>query len=423
MSTLYLVLALVHYAWLRVLNGLNLRAVSTARQRLPCDLQPRFTDSQLEHVRHYLTAHARLGATSDAADLLLACGLLFSGILPGIERLGAAAGLPPLLSGVWLFCAVGLLYGLFFLPFSWYETFRIEDRFGFNRTTTGTFWLDHVKSLLVRGLLGGGCAAVVLWLIQEWGTAWWAPVAAVLIGFQLLVMILFPRCIAPLFNRFTPLPEGDLRVQLEALARRSGFPIYDIAVMDGSRRSNRANAYFTGFGRSKRLVLFDTLLTQLTPAETAAALAHEIGHYRRHHLHKLLLLVAGLSTFLCYAASRLLSWPAFQRAFDLPDVTTARGLLVAFLFAEPFLAWLGPLLHTLQRRFEYEADSDAATISGDPQSLASALTKLTEQNLANPAPHPLHSWFHHSHPTLAERLNALRHKSHPESQIPAKSSL
>ena len=410
----YLLLALIHYGWARALDWLNLRATATARQRLPAELQTRFPDSQLERVQRYLSAHARLDATAGAVDLLLACAVLFSGLLPWIERLGDKAGLPTLLIGVWLFGGVGLLYELLFMPFSWYETFRIEGRFGFNRTTARTFWLDHLTSLLIKGLLGGVCCTVVLWLIRTCGAVWWLPVAVALIFFQLLVAVIFPRVIAPLFNRFTPLPDGDLRIRLEAVAREAGFPVTDISVMDGSRRSSRANAYFTGLGRCKRLVLFDTLITQLTPDETAAALAHEIGHFRRRHLRKLLFLVAALSTVLCFTARQLLSWTVFQRTFDLPAATTARGLLVAALFAEPFLVWIGPLLHTLQRRYEYEADADAAAITGNPRQLASALIRLAEQNLTNPAPHPFYSWFHHSHPTLAERLSALSPKPHSD---------
>ncbi len=367
----------------------------------------------------YLRAKNRLAHAESAVFLALALACVFGGVPAWFGRLAESlAGARPLVGGV-------LTLGLFFfaldllrVPFDAFATFRLEAAFGFNRTTPGTFAADLAKGWLVKGLLGLPLAAAALWLMRAVGAGWWLPVSAVFIAFQLLVLFLYPRLIAPLFNKFEPLPDGELKSDLDALAARCRFPVRGVFVMDGSRRSGHSNAYFTGFGRNRRLVLYDTLVQQLTPAELRAVLAHEIGHYRRGHVPKLIALTAALTFAVTFAMSRVLESEAFRGAFQAPADRPAVGLAVLALVSGPFLFWLGPCLNALQRRFEFQADAYAADAAGGPAPMSAALLRLAEKNLENLTPLPLYSAWHHSHPAILERIAALEKRGRsPEAAL------
>jgi STE24 endopeptidase len=255
----------------------------------------------------------------------------------------------------------------------------------------------------------------VLTLIEWTGPNWWIWAAAVVIAFQLLLLLIAPAVIMPLFNKFTPLPEGStLRERLFALARRTDFPTRSIEVMDGSKRSRHSNAFFTGFGRFRKIVLFDTLVAQLAEPELESVLAHEIGHYKNHHVVKLL----GVSIFGVFLGFAAVAWLArqqwFYRAFGFdyhPGFVAANvvpAMLLFALLAGTISFWVSPLVHIWSRRFEYEADAFARATMGDAQPLVQALRKLTEKNLSNLTPHPLYSGFYYSHPALLEREHALQ---------------
>jgi len=251
-------------------------------------------------------------------------------------------------------------------------------------------------------------------LIEWTGANWWLWAAAVVIAFQLLMLLVAPAVIMPLFNRFTPLPEGTLRQRLFALAQRTDFPARSIEMMDGSKRSRHSNAFFTGFGRFRKIVLFDTLIAQLSEPELESVLAHEIGHYKKRHVIKLL----GLSIAGVFVAFAVIAWLAhqqwFYRAFGFeyqPGFAAANlvpAMLLFALLAETISFWVSPLIHILSRHFEYEADSFAHATMGETESFVQALRKLSEKNLSNLTPHPLYSGFYYSHPTLLERERALR---------------
>jgi STE24 endopeptidase len=301
------------------------------------------------------------------------------------------------------------------LPFAWYAQFKLEDRFGFNTTTVKTWVLDRLKGFLLAVLLGFPLLVLVLKLIEWTGSNWWIWAAAVVIVFQLLLLLIAPAVIMPLFNKFTPLPKGStLRERLFALARRTDFPTRSIEVMDGSKRTRHSNAFFTGFGRFRKIVLFDTLVAQLAEPELESVLAHEIGHYKKRHVVKLL----GVSIFGVFIGFAAVAWLArqewFYRAFGFErhagfaaaNVLTA--MLLFALLAGTISFWFSPLVHMWSRRFEYEADSFARAAMGEAQPLVQALRKLTEKNLSNLTPHPLYSSFYYSHPTLLERERALQ---------------
>src|SRR6267143_2569608 len=269
-------------------------------------------------------------------------------------------------------------------------------------------------AVLIAVLLGYPLLVLVLKLIEWTGPNWWLWAAAVVIVFQLLLLLIAPAVIMPLFNKFTPLPEGELRQRLFALAQRTDFPTRSIEVMDGSKRSRHSNAFFTGLGRFRKIVLFDTLIAQLTEPELESVLAHEIGHYKKRHVLKLL----GVSIAGVFVAFAAIAWlarqPWFYRAFGFEyeggflAVDVVPAMLLFALLAGKITFWLSPLLHIWSRRFEYEADAFAHVTTGESQPLIQALRKLSEKNLSNLTPHPIYSAFYYSHPTLLERERALR---------------
>jgi STE24 endopeptidase len=310
--------------------------------------------------------------------------------------------------------AVGIALSIVSLPFGWYAQFKLEGRFGFNTTTPTTWMLDRLKGLLLAILLGFPLLALVLKLIEWTGPSWWIWAAVVVIAFQLLLMLIAPAVIMPLFNKFTPLPEGSLRERLFALASRTNFPTRSIEVMDGSKRSQHSNAFFTGLGRFRKIVLFDTLVAQLTEPELESVLAHEIGHYKLHHVIKMMAasIVGEVVGFAAVAWLARQEW--FYRAFGFEHhvgfgaVNMTPAMLLGGLLAGTITFWISPVIHIWSRRFEYDADAFACVIMGEAQSLIAALRKLTEKNLSNLTPHPLYSSFYYSHPTLPERERALQ---------------
>jgi STE24 endopeptidase len=291
------------------------------------------------------------------------------------------------------------------LPFGLYRTFVLEERFGFNRTTLRMWVGDRVKSLLVQTLLGVPLLYAAYAFMRFTGPLWWVWLAAFLVLFQLFMLWLYPAVIAPLFNRFAPLPDGPLRERLERLADDSGFRNRGLFVMDASRRSAHSNAYFTGIVRP-RIVLFDTLVQRMSVDEAASVLAHEIGHYRAHHVQRRLALGIAATVVALFALSRLVPWPPLHEAFGFAAPTLHGAVALLMLGGGAFVFWLQPLAALMSRRHEYEADRFAVRF-GAPAALKTALLRLTGENLSNLHPHPWYSAWHYSHPVLVERLAAI----------------
>src|SRR5215510_5829582 len=396
------------------LSRLNQRYVRAHANEVPPAFREMVDEPTYRRSVDYTLAKSRFGEVVTLFDTALLIILLFTGVLPwAFGKLAAAFG-----SSVWAMAgflfATGVALSIVSLPFAWYAQFKLEDRFGFNNTTAKTWMLDRVKGLLLAVLLGFPLLVLVLKLIEWTGRNWWIWAAVLVIAFQLLLMLIAPAVIMPLFNKFIPLPDGCLRERLLALARRTNFPTRSIEVMDGSKRSRHSNAFFTGFGRFRKIVLFDTLVAQLAEPELESVLAHEIGHYKKRHVVKLLgVSIAGV--FMGFAA---IAWLArqqwFYRAFgfEYNDGFAAANVVPAMLLfalvAGMISFWFSPLVHMWSRRFEYEADSFARATMGDAQPLVQALRKLTEKNLSNLTPHPIYSRFYYSHPTLLERKRALQ---------------
>jgi STE24 endopeptidase len=398
------------------LSQLNRQHVRTHAKQVPAALREVMDDATYSQSVSYTLARNRFSQFSDTYGTLVLLAVLFSGVLPwSYELTQQLLGASSWSMALFLFVA-GLGMTLPGLPLDWIEQFRLEQRFGFNTTTQRTWWLDRMKSLLLAIVLGYPLLGLLLSIAEVAGARWWLYAWSSFLGFQLLMTVLAPVLILPWFNKLTPLPEGALKNRLTALARRTQFVAGDIQVMDGSRRSRHSNAFFTGFGRLRKIVLFDTLITQLNEAELEAVLAHEIGHYRLKHIPKMLTASALGSLAGFYAIAWLASGPGVAQAFGFvpPEASTPLTaisltpvLLLFALLAGTLTFWLSPLFHWLSRRYEYEADAFAKEVLSSAQPLIGVLRKLNEKNLGNLTPHPVYSGFYYSHPTLLEREAAL----------------
>jgi STE24 endopeptidase len=356
----------------------------------------------------YTLAKSDFGVLSGIFDALVLAMVVFGGVLPWIYGLVTGGHAPDRTWVQVLFIlAAGALLSLPGLPFDWWSQFRIEQKFGFNQSTPRLWLTDKLKGAMLAVVIGYPLLWVLLSLVKWAGATWWIWGFAVVFGFQLLMMVLYPKLILPLFNKLTPLPEGELRTRLLALGDRTGFRARAIQVMDGSKRSGHSNAFFTGFGRFRRIVLFDTLVSQLAPEELEAVLAHEIGHYRRGHIPKMIA-VSALATLGGFGAIAWLARsPWFNLSFGFPANELAPTFLLFGLLSGLVTFWFSPLMHFFSRKHEYEADAFARDAMGVTAPMIGALRKLTQKNLSNLTPHPWFSAFFYSHPTLVERERAL----------------
>jgi STE24 endopeptidase len=389
-----------------VLLVLNHRHVALAGGSVPAPLAGYVDPETALRARDYTLARGRVSILHLWYDAALTVALLFSGFLPWLDGALGRSGLSPAHAFVAFLLALSLVTGLMELPWTLHSTFVLEQRFGFNRTTFRLWLLDQAKALLLGAVIGVPLLYVLYGFFALTGRAWWIWAFVFLAAFQIALMWLYPSVIAPLFNRFTPLPEGPLRARLETMARDAGFRTRGLFVMDASRRSGHSNAYFTGFFRP-RIVLFDTLVEQMTVDEAAAVLAHEIGHYRARHVHKRLLFGLAVQLAALWILSLLVRWPPLFQAFGFAAPSFHAALALASLCGGAFTFFFSPLESFVSRRHEYEADRESIRIAGAPLALRSALVKLNGENLSNLHPHPLYSAWHYSHPTLLERLAAI----------------
>lgn len=398
---------------LRLVGELVLSAMNRAEVRRHAAAPPEAVAAIMDGATYqkavnYTLERSRFGMITSVFDTLVLALFVFGGVLPWlfvrVVEMGPAAAVWP---HALFILAAGVLLSIPSLPFEWWEQFRLEARFGFNKSTPRLWITDKIKGLALTFVIGFPLLWALLSLVRWAGASWWLWGFALVFGFQLLMLVLYPKLILPLFNKLTPLPEGDLRSRLLALGDRTGFKAKAIQVMDGSKRSGHSNAFFTGFGRFRRIVLFDTLITQLTPEELEAVLAHEIGHYRRGHIPKMLvisavMMLAGFATIAWLAAS-----PWFNVAFGFPAGALAPAFLLFGLLSGLVTFWFSPLMNLLSRKHEYEADAFARNAVGGPAPMTGALRKLALKNLSNLTPHPWFSAFFYSHPTLVERERAL----------------
>jgi STE24 endopeptidase len=410
---LFLVFFALEFTIEFILNELNLRYVRArwAEKKIPDFFQGKISSSEYEKSIQYTLAKGRFERWAEIYGRGITLVVLFSGLLGWLDRF--AGGLGHRLSlGLYghgiLFClGVGLVFAIAGLPTGLYSTFVLETKFGFNKTTIGLYITDKIKALILGLVIGVPFLLVILWLMDAMGRFWWIWAFVFISGFQLLMIVLFPTLIAPWFNKYEPIKEGELRDRILALAEQIGFKTSGIYLMDGSKRSAHSNAYFTGIGKAKRIVLFDTLIEQMTVDQGLAVLAHEMGHYKMKHIRRMLIVQTVFLFIGLYILSLLVEYPPLFSAFGLSQSNHA-ALVLFSLLSGPATFYLGPLMNFLSRKHEYEADCFAALTLRDGKPMEEALANLTIKNLSNLTPHPWYSAYHYSHPTPTERIDAIR---------------
>jgi STE24 endopeptidase len=384
----------------------HIRFITAHRNAVPADFAARIPLAAHQKAADYTVDRNKTVIFTTLLDAALLIILTLGGGLAWLHDFWAAR-LDGLSYGLAMIFSLMLLSGILDLPVSLYRQFVIEARYGFNRMTLGLFFGDLFKQTLLGVAIGAPLILVVLWLMGAMGPNWWLYVWLFWSAFNLLAMFVYPTWIAPLFNKFSPLEDGEMKSRIEALLNRCGFRSSGLFVMDGSKRSNHGNAYFTGFGNNKRIVFFDTLLSRLSPPEIEAVLAHELGHFRKKHVVKHIIVMFASSLVLLWLLGQLIDAPWFFNGLGVPAQNTTLALILFFLVMPIFTFPFSPLTSYLSRKHEFEADSYAAehTAAAD---LSQALVKLYEDNASTLTPDPIHSMFYDSHPPAAQRIARLQ---------------
>jgi STE24 endopeptidase len=397
------------------MTGLDLLAdalnVRHMKPELPREFEGVYDAEKYRRSLQYQRENAHASTLKRTIALAAMLAFLLAGGFNAVDLWARGFGRGSLVTGLLFVAALSTLRGLLHLPFSLYDTFVIEERFGFNRTTPKTFALDLIKGVLVGALLGAPIFAAIQWFFENAGPQAWLWSWLGVTAFQLLIVFLAPVVLMPLFNKFSPLPEGPLKAAIEKYVRDERFELQGVYTMDGSTRSTKANAYFTGFGRFRRLVLFDTLIEKQSVEELTAVVAHEIGHFKRGHILKNMALSIVVSAALFYVLSLLLNNPGLFSAFRMENVSVHASLVFVAILYGPILRPLSVLTHLMSRHFEFEADDYSARTYRKPEELVSALKKLSIDNLSNLTPHPLKVWLDYTHPPVLERIRALRSRA------------
>ncbi|MFO7798437.1 MAG: M48 family metallopeptidase [Rhodohalobacter sp.] len=386
-------------------NLLNLKALDKS---LPDEFEDVYDKETYEKSQEYTKVRTKFGFLTGTVDVLILLGFWFAGGFNWLDQW--ARGFELGVIGTVLIFIGALVLGkmIISMPFGIYSTFVIEERFGFNKTTPGTYVMDRLKGLLLSVLIGAPLLAGII-AFFEYGGPWaWVYAWLAVTGFSLIMQYVAPTWIMPLFNKFEPLEEGELRQAIEEYAESVNFPLQGVYVMDGSKRSSKSNAFFTGFGKNKRIALFDTLIEKHTTEELVAVLAHEIGHYKKKHIIKNMG-ISVLQTGIMFALlSIFLQVPALFDAFFMDQMSVYAGLLFFGLLYSPIETILGIGMQVLSRKHEYEADYFAATTTDNKQAMIDALKKLSKDNLSNLTPHPFYVFLNYSHPPVLQRIEAMR---------------
>lgn len=404
--TLLLLTAITRF-WLALRHA---RHVARHRDAVPAQFAGEITLEAHQKAADYTASKTRFALIGLAVEVLLALALTFGGGLQALHDLTAGLFTPGILRGLALIGCVALLMMLIELPLSYYRTFVIEERFGFNKVTPALFWVDQAKGALLGVALGAPLVATVLWLMERMGEWWWLYAWVTWMGFNILMLAIYPTWIAPLFNKFSPLTDEAMKTRVEQLLSRCGFKVKGLLVMDGSRRSSHGNAYFTGFGKTKRIVFFDTLLSRLEPGEVEAVLAHELGHFKLRHVIKRIVWLFAASLAFLGTLGFLLDKPWFYQELGVQSPSTAMALILFSIVVPVFTFVFQPLGAMYSRKHEFEADAFAARYT-PARDLVTALVKLYKDNASTLTPDPLHSAFYDSHPPAMMRIARLQQLS------------
>ena len=404
-SVVILVALVLEFVLHLIANLLNLKAL---KLELPPTLEGVYEPEEYRNSQEYTRANTRFDFMASSLGLLFLLSFWFAGGFNYLDQVIRTWGFVPVVNGLLYIGILLIAYSLLMLPFSIYATFVIEERFGFNRTTPRTFLLDRVKGLALATLLGAPLLAGILVFFEYSGTYAWLYCWIATIIFLVVMQFVAPTWIMPLFNKFTSMESGQLKEAILKYANSVNFPIENVFVMDGSKRSSKSNAFFTGFGRKKRIALFDTLIEKHAVPELVAVLAHEIGHHKRRHILQgmiISILHAGLMFFLL---SVFLDSPGLYEAFYMKQQSIYAGLLFFGLLYTTIELPLSIAMHVLSRKNEYDADRFAAETLDEPRSLVDALKKLSASNLSNLTPHPFYVFLNYSHPPLLQRVQAIQ---------------
>ncbi|WP_420319844.1 M48 family metallopeptidase [Flagellimonas sp.] len=402
----YVIIAIlvIQYLIQQFLEYLNARRFESV---VPEELNDVFDANEYQKSQEYKRANYRFGVFSDGFSLILTLGFLFFGGFEWIDDLTRSFVDKTIPMALVFFGIILLGSGILGLPFSYYQTFVIEERYGFNKATKKVFFLDKLKGGLLAIIFGGGMLTLFIWFYQWTGPKFWMYAWLLAGTFVLFMNLFYSRLIVPIFNKQTPLTDGNLKSAIEAYAKKVGFELKNIFVIDGSKRSTKANAYFSGFGREKRITLFDTLINDLDEEEIVAVLAHEVGHYKRKHIIFNLMVSLSLMGFTLYILSLFINTPEISLAIGVSIPSFHAGLIGFVLLYSPISEITSLAMNYLSRKFEFQADDYAKnTFSAEP--LITSLKKLSKNSLSNLTPHPAYVFVHYSHPPLIERIRNLK---------------
>ena len=405
--TLYIILFSVKFIWETVLELLNQSHIKKNTKNPPKIISSIMDEETFKKASEYSLAKSRFSIFSSIFSAAFLLVLILSGFIGWLESVVSVLGFSTSTNGIIYIFTVSLIFSVFSMPFSIYSQFVIEEKYGFNKMTLKLFFTDILKSLIISAILMVPLLYLLFWFMSSTGSLWWIYAFIGFSLFQLFLMIIYPTVIAPIFNKFTPMEDGPLKKKVLELAERLKYYVKGIFVMDGSKRSSHSNAYFTGLGKSKRIVLFDTLINTMEEEELLGVLAHEIGHEKKKHVIKNLVfsLVTILAGF--WIMSLVLYYRPFYEAFYFESCSFHALIILLMFCAGPFTFFLKPLTAILSRKYEYQADKFAIAAVHSASGLKNALIKLSRKNLSNITPHPLYSFYHYSHPTLFERIKAM----------------
>ena len=399
-----LVLATATKFWL---SARHLNYIQRHRDRVPAEFANEISLDAHRKAADYSCAKTRLSLVSIALECVVILVLTFGGGLQLLHDVTAGWFAPGVARGVALVVLLATVMTIIDIPFGWYRTFGIEQRFGFNKMTPLLFIVDTLKHAALAAGLGIPLVACILWVMERSGDWWWFYAWLIWVAFNLFILAVYPTWIAPLFNKFSPLNDPQLKERIERLLEKCGFKVQGLMVMDGSRRSSHGNAYFTGFGKAKRIVFFDTLLARLAPGEIEAVLAHELGHFKLKHVIKRVAWIFAASLAFLWLLAQLMNQSWFYSGLNVQSASTAMALILFFIVVPQFIFLLQPVTSFYSRKHEFEADNYAAQ-HASVADLISALVKLYKDNAATLTPDPLHSAFYDSHPPATLRIARLQ---------------
>ncbi len=402
----YIVIAIIVFSYVLevVVETLNLRRLSTV---IPPDFVGLYNPEKYQKSQDYLKTNTKFGLLQSTFSMLLLLAFLALDGFPLLDNWVRMQTEQPILQGL-LFIGVFVLVSMLLsLPFSYYHTFVIEEKFGFNKQSIGTFVKDQVLALVLGGVFGGSLLALILWFFESSGANAWLFCWIAVVAFQIFVTFVAPVVIMPLFNKFIPLPDGELKSAISEYAKKQNFELQGIFSMDGSKRSSKANAFFTGFGKLRRVVLFDTLISKHSITELVAVLAHEIGHFKMKHIHRHLFVSIVSSGIMFFLLGLFMKNESVFNAFHMEHISVYASLIFFSLIYSPISDLTSLVSLHMSRKYEFEADAYAVKTFGYPDALADALKKLSVDSLSNLNPHPLKVFFEYTHPPVIERVRKL----------------